>query len=354
MMMQADFLSISNALAALYEKRFGQKALSITAFPACGSDRRYYRMDAAEGVLPSSVIGTWNADKRENAAFVSFAQSFKAARLNVPEIYAVDEALGIYLQQDLGTSTLFALLEKDWLPFVPETNAVFPVYLENLYRKSLNALVDMQLKGKEVIDYSLCTPCPAFHRDAIHWDLNYFKYFFLKLLRVPFGEQALEDDFRTFSACLLEVPCDYFLFRDFQSANIMLKDDDVYFIDFQGGRKGALQYDPASLLFDAKARLPKTIRQSLALYYEDCLTDRTKINRKDFRSYYQAYALCRLLQALGAFGFRGVVENKAGFKESIPPALEMIAEIEQEWCIPKAMPELKACLRRMQSVCRVV
>lgn len=357
------------SLTALYQSRFGCPPAAVEEIPACGSYRRYCRLSSpwavetgkAEGSpapdpVPLTVIGAWNADKKENAAFVSFARSFRQQGLPVPEIFAVDESADIYLQEDLGRVSLYDVVARDWLPLADKAGnsaaaaQIFPDSLKDIYRRVLASLAELQVAGKDCIDYSKCTPCSAFHRDAIHWDLNYFKYFFLRLLRVPFDEQALEDDFRAFSAWLLEASCDYFLYRDFQSANIMLRDGTPCFIDFQGGRRGALQYDPASLLFDAKTRLPRQIRDELREEYICCLSERIPIDRQAFEKHYQGYALCRLLQALGAFGFRGVVEHKPGFRESIPPALAMIRDLLDDWQLPLALPELKACLARMQTV----
>ena len=335
----------------LYRQTFGCAPTAFEPIAACGSDRRYFRLKGVDG----SVIGCINADVKENGAFVSFARSFRAAGLPVPEIYGVSADGSAYLQQDLGGETLYDRVAKDWLPLADEPAAVFPEALESLYRKVLEQLVKLQLTGRKVIDYSKCTPCPAFHRDAIHWDLNYFKYFFLKLTRTAFDEQALEDDFRTLADYLLSVPHDAFLYRDFQSANVMLAGDEPWFIDFQGGRRGALPYDPASMLFDAKTRLPKAVRDRLTDFYYDSLTRQLPLlapdlplpSRSDFMAAFRGYTLVRLMQALGAFGLRGLVEHKPGFAESIPPALALVRECFETDALPVALPELRrlACHR---------
>lgn len=301
--------------------------------PPSGSYRSYCRMQAGS----FSALGAWNADSKENDAFLSFSKSFSDAGLPVPSIYGVDEAEGVYLLEDLGADTLFDCVKSH--PFDDS--------IKTLYRKSLKRLVDLQLKGKDCIDYTKCYPRAAFDRDSMMWDLNYFKYYFLKLVRIPFDEQALEDDFRKFTDYLLEERSDYFLFRDFQSANIMIKEGEPYFIDYQGGRRGALQYDPASLLFDAKAKVPKEERQELISYYIDELEKQVPVDRGQFMGYYQGYVLIRLMQAMGAFGFRGVVEKKPGFMESIPPALVMFEDMLEAWNLPLEIPELKACFQRM-------
>jgi aminoglycoside/choline kinase family phosphotransferase len=320
-------------LAHLFKEWCGKVPQIIEYLPPSGSYRSYCRMKTGT----FTVLGAWNADARENDAFLSFTQSFRNAGVSVPEIYAENRLEGVYLLEDLGSETLFDCVK----------DKAFDESLRTLYRKSLKGLVELQIKGKSCIDFSKCYPRAAFDRDSMMWDLNYFKYYFLKLVRIPFDEQALEDDFRNFTDYLLQERDDYFLFRDFQSANIMVKDGETYFIDYQGGRRGALQYDPASLLFDAKARVPKADRAELIGYYLDELEKKTLVDRAQFMGYYQGFVLIRLMQAMGAFGFRGIVEKKPGFMESIPPALVMFTELLENWSLPVEIPELKACFRRM-------
>jgi len=320
-------------LAQMFTDWCGQEPQQISFLPQSGSYRSYCRMQS--GSL--SALGAWNADARENDAFLSFSKSFKNEGLPVPSIYAEDLIEGVYLLEDFGAFTLFDLVKEH--PFNDQ--------LKGIYEKSLRGLVEIQLKGKECIDYSKCYPRAAFDRDSMMWDLNYFKYYFLKLLRIPFDEQALEDDFRCFTDYLLLERGDYFLFRDFQSANIMVSKGEPYFIDYQGGRRGALQYDPASLLFDAKARIPKAKRQELIEFYVNVLSEKIEVDKLAFMGSYQGYVLIRLMQAMGAFGFRGVIEKKPGFMESIPPALSMFEDILEDWTLPIEIPELKACFERM-------
>jgi aminoglycoside/choline kinase family phosphotransferase len=337
------------SLARLCKQHFGLEISNLQEMPACGSYRRYYRI-YLPAPAPASVIGVWNADLRENAAFVSFAQSFYRAGLPVPQIYAADPQGCIYLQQDLGDQSLFSLLNSEWFPVKDKPAARFPERLFLLYKKSLSCLLDMQLAGKDCIDYSKSTPSASFHRDAMHWDLNYFKYFFLRLLKIPFDEQALENDFRSLVDFLQTAPSDYFLFRDFQTANIMVMEDEPYFIDFQGGRRGLLQYDPASLLYDAKSYLPRNSRTELLEYYVSLLETKADVRAGDFLHYFHSAVLLRLMQALAAFGFRGVVERKPGFKESIPPALDLIDELMQDWNLPIPLREIHSCFVHMLTV----
>lgn len=325
--------TVLNRLQQLFVDWCGLSPEHITQLPPSGSYRCYWRMQAGN----RSALGTWNADLKENDAFLSFTRSFLRVGLPVPVVYAECQEDGLYLLEDLGSCMLFDRVHAK--PFDDS--------LERLYEASLEQLVNVQLQGKDCIDFSKCYPRAAFDRNSMMWDLSYFKYYFLKLVRVPFDEQALEEDFCRFTDYLLQERSDYFLFRDFQSANIMIKDEKPYFIDYQGGRRGALQYDPASLLFDAKARLPKEARQRLILHYLDALEEKKPVFRTEFLHFYEGFVLIRLMQAMGAFGFRGIVEKKPGFMESIPPALTLFNDQLEGWSLPVEIPELKACFHRM-------
>lgn len=333
-MLHVDPIILSR-LHQLFVDWCGLSPEQVTQLPPSGSYRCYWRMQAGS----RTALGTWNADLKENDAFLSFTRSFLQAGLPVPTIYAELPEEGLYLLEDLGSCMLFDRVH----------GKPFDDSLERLYEASLEQLVDLQLKGKDCIDFSKCYPRAAFDRNSMMWDLNYFKYYFLKLVRIPFDEQALEDDFCRFTDYLLQERSDYFLFRDFQSANIMIKDENPYFIDYQGGRRGALQYDPASLLFDAKARLPKEARQRLIMHYLDVLEEKKPVFRTEFLHFYEGFVLIRLMQAMGAFGFRGIVEKKPGFMESIPPALTLFSDVLENWSLPVDIPELKTCFHRMQT-----
>ena len=249
-------------LKKLYHSLFNEECTSFEEMPRSGSYREYYRLKDESG---RSVIGVYNEDRKENIAFLSFCRHFRAHDLSVPEILAEDLDNHIYLQTDLGDTTLYAYLTSVY------KSGIFPQALIELYKDILEELPRFQLEAGKSIDFKKCYPRHSFDRQSIMWDLNYFKYYFLKLAKIPFDEQELENDFNVFADYLLLTDCTHFLYRDFQSRNIMLKDGKPYFIDFQGGRYGALQYDVASLLYDAKADIPQYIRDMLYDHYLDVL-----------------------------------------------------------------------------------
>lgn len=326
-------------LVELFEKWSNQAVTQVTALPLSGSYREYYRLRSDK----LSVLGVYNSDKRENDAYLGFTDLLQKEKLNVPQTYCVDKEHDIYLIQDLGDTTLFALLEQE------RTSLEFPLSVLSIYKKVLRHLIQIQVKGATAIDYSLCYPRAAFDHQSMMWDLNYFKYHFLKLGRIPFDEQRLEDDFNRFIEYLLSEKHDYFLYRDFQSRNIMVVNDEPWFIDYQGGRKGALQYDVASLLYDAKADMPNHIREELLDFYIDELDKILPINKLSFKTYYQGYALIRMLQAMGAYGFRGFFEKKEHFLKSIPFALDNLGELLPKLPFLSTMPELQKTLKLVAS-----
>jgi aminoglycoside/choline kinase family phosphotransferase len=208
------------------------------------------------------------------------------------------------------------------------------------YENVVATLPRFQVEAGRDLDYSLCYPCGSFDRQSITWDLNYFKYYFLRLAGIPFSESALENDFGKLTDFLLSANCDYFLYRDFQSRNVMLHRGNPYFVDYQGGRKGALQYDIASMLFDAKADLPPELRQRLLDHYLNALNGYTKITRDEFLHHYYAYVYVRIMQALGAYGFRGFYERKAHFLQSVPFALKNLRWLAHNVEFPVHLPTL--------------
>src|SRR6202048_2966647 len=268
-----------------------------------GSGRKIIRLSGET----DSAIGVLYVVREENVAFLEFSKHFRRRGLPVPEIYGEDLSQGAYLEEDLGDTTLFEFLSKNR----QGENIAAPVV--EAYRKVVAVLPRFQVEAGRDLNYEVCYPIGSFDRQSVAWDLNYFKYYFLRLAGVPFNEQALEDDFGRLTEFLMTADRRYFLYRDFQSRNIVLRDSQPYFVDYQGGRKGALQYDIASLLFDAKADLPPEARQELLDHYLDALSAYIKVDREAFMRHYYAYVYVRILQALGAYGFRGFYERTPHF-----------------------------------------
>ncbi len=324
-------------LITLFQKRFSEEVETLEMLPPSGSYREYLRLKSRH----FSAIGTWNEDEKENNAFVSFSHHLRANGVNVPEIYEYDQEERIYLQEDLGDTTLFSFLSD-----VRLQNG-FSSEIIDIYRKVVKVLPVIQVTAGREIDFNFCYPRKAFDRQSMMWDLNYFKYYFLKLAKVPFDEQALEDDYTAFCDYLLKAESDFFLMRDFQSRNILLRQGEPWFIDYQGGRRGALQYDLASWLFDAKADIPQPVREELIEEYLDRLMEVHPVNRKEFKQYFYGYVLIRIMQAMGAYGFRGFYEKKTHFLKSIPFALLNLNVVMQKLDIPIQLPELFAVLNSL-------
>src|SRR5216117_2630089 len=273
-----------------------------------GSGRKIIRLANKK----SRAVGILYGVREENAAFLEFSKHFRRHGLPVPEIYAEDLSHGAYLEEDLGDTTLFEFLSNN-----RAGENIAPQVVES-YRQVVAVLPRFQIEAGRDLNYRVCYPRASFDRQSVAWELNYFKYYFLRLAGIPFNEQALEDDFGRLTKFLLSAGRDYFLYRDFQSRNVMLRDGHPFFLDYQGGRKGALQYDIASLLYDAKADLPPELRLQLLDHYLDELAGFVDLGRDAFMQHYYAYVYIRIMQALGAYGFRGFYERKAHFLQSVP------------------------------------
>lgn len=318
-------------LKQLYYHSCGNEAIQIQKLPQSGSYREYYRMTNAD----FSAIGVHSEDKVENEAFLSMCKTFYQHGFNVPEIYDTQLSDNVYLLEDLGNTTLYDFVKKQ------EKRDPSNEELKKLYERTIIDLSRFQIDMKEKIDYSFCYPRAAFDEQSMQWDLNYFKYNFLKLARIPFDEQKLENDFKTLMAYLLKVPGDYFMYRDFQSSNIMLRENGLFYIDFQGGRKGPLPYDLASLLYDAKAELSNDLRDHLLEYYCEILSGKINQGYDQFKDSFGYFVLLRMMQAFGAYGFRGLHEKKARFIESIPGALDNLNHVLNHYTFHLKLPELR-------------
>ena len=329
------------SIANLYKLWKGIEPLSVDLLPQSGSERRYFRLHGNEG----SVIGTYGANIKENETFFYFSRQFNNKKLTVPEILAISDDKIFYLQEDFGDVSLLNHLEKDGF-----TDKIY-----GLFKKSLISLADLQVKGDKGLDYTKCLTNAEFGKQAIMADLLYFKYYFLDALRKPYDKQKLIDDFEALSNYLTHTEYKYFMFRDFQSRNIMVTStseglgEAVHFIDYQGGMKGAPQYDVASMLWQARANLPDEWKYNLLEDYMDALENilNKSIDRKNFQSQYNGYVLIRLLQVLGAYGFRGLFERKAQFLTSIPLTLRNLKEFFRHQNIGISVPEF----RKVMEIC---
>lgn len=326
-----------NAVSQLYKSWTGKEPSQVDVLPQSGSDRRYFRLYNGEG---KTFIGTHGLNVPENEAFIYFAEHFRKKQLNVPEILAVSYDKTIYLQKDFGNVSLLNVLESKGL-----TQEVY-----DLFKESLHQLSRLQVLGDAGLNYKKCLTNEEFGKQAIMADLLYFKYYFLDALQRPYDKQKLIDDFEALSNYLTHTEYKYFMFRDFQSRNILVTDDsEVHFIDFQGGMKGAPQYDVASMIWQARANLPDDWKNSLLEDYMnsfEAIIENT-IDKEVFRSQYNGYVLIRLLQVLGAYGFRGLFERKAQFLTSIPSALKNLKWFFENQSLGIVLPEFKKVL----SVC---
>ena len=301
-------------LQHLYQTYTGVAAETITELPSSGSNRRYFRLTGTQ-----NLIGVYGTSIEENNAFLYMAAHFRKKGLPVPEVYCVSADKTCYLQEDLGDTLLFNAIEKG------RTTSVFSEEEKELLRKTIRLLPAIQFAGADGFDFSHCYP--EFNQRSILWDLNYFKYCFLKATGLEFQEDKLEDDFQKMSDVLLRSSSATFMYRDFQSRNVMIKDDKPWFIDFQGGRKGPFFYDVASFLWQAKAQYPDTLKKELLEEYIDALCKYKPVDREYFFSQLHHFVLFRTLQVLGAYGFRGYFEKKPHFIQSVPYAIENLRQL---------------------------
>jgi aminoglycoside/choline kinase family phosphotransferase len=320
--------SVREEFIRLFEEWSGEAVRTISSIPESGSYRLYARISGDS----SHAIAVYHTDLRENTAFIEFARHFRSKGLPVPEIFAVSSSGEMYLQEDFGDCDLFAFLHSSDNHDQNERR--------NILESIIQWLPRIQVEGHAGLDYSIAYPRKVFDKQSMLWDLNYFKYNFLKLVRLPFDEQLLEDDFHTFSDFLCEASQDFFLYRDFQSRNIMIRDNAPGFIDFQGGRMGFPAYDLASLLFDAKAGFTADERTWLYGMYRESLASYNRDWAEQLDRFYPGFVLIRKMQALGAFGFRGLIENKKSFLLSIPPAMQNLEHVTSNFTLECRVPEL--------------
>ena len=325
--------SMIDAVSEVYKAWCGKQPEQVDVLPQSGSDRRYFRLYNQKG---ETVIATLGINVPENDTFIYFSNHFQNKDLHVPEVLAVNDDRTIYLQNDLGDVSLLSVLEEKG--YSDETY--------NLFRESLHQLARVQVLGDEDLDYEKCLTNKEFGKQAILADLLYFKYYFLDGLRKPYDKQKLIDDFEALSSYLTFTEFKFFMFRDFQSRNIQIKNNQVFFIDYQGGMKGAPQYDVASIIWQARANLPDKWKENLLEDYMNSFESiiGQPLDRAVFQSQYNGYVLIRLLQVLGAYGFRGLFERKAQFLTSIPLALNNLRWFIENNSLGISVPEFKRVL----------
>lgn len=330
--------SIEETLKELINNYLSETINEIKRLPASGSSRSYYRVFTKE----KSYIATYSTNVEENTAFLIFSKHFKSKGLPVPEIFAVNDDKTCYIQSDFGDASLFDYVNKCL------QNKSYDETTIELYKKAISDLVDFQIKGNDGLDYSVAYPTPIFNKESIMDDLNYFKYYFLKLNEeIIFNETRLNRDFQKLADYAMQSPSDFFMYRDFQSRNIMIKDDTPFFIDYQGGRKGPLQYDIVSILYQVKAQIPDYLRKELLLFYKEKLSNYLNVDDIHFDRYYKTFVLIRLLQVLGAYGFRGLIQKKTHFLESIPFALKELIALKDNLNLSLELKELSSVLNQM-------
>ena len=311
-------------LTELYKDWRGQKPASTERLAGAGSNRVYYRMADAED---RTVIGCVGTSREENEAFIYLSRHFATKELPVPEVLACSSDHMRYLQTDLGATSLFDAISKG-----REAGGQYDSRERELLRQTIGQLPRIQFKGAQGLDFSHCYPKPTFDREGIFFDLNYFKYCFLKATGTDFHEVRLEADFRALADDLLADDCQAFLYRDFQARNVMLAPEPC-FIDFQGGRRGPFYYDLASFLWQASARYPDDLRKELIDEYYTAAQQYAEMPpREHFNRRLRLFVFFRTLQVLGAYGFRGYLERKQHFIDSIPPAIQNMRQLlaEQE------------------------
>ena len=328
-------------LRQLAEKYYQSPCIKMEKIPQSGSVRIYCRL-LFDG--KPSLMGVYNEDVAENRAFFAYTRFFEKQGVNVPQLFDIHENEQYYLLSDLGDETLYSFLlqHRDGQSLAPE--------VIEYYQKVIRQLPMIQMTGKQGLDFSVAYPRHAFDRQSMQWDLNYFKYYFVKLSKITFDEQKLEDDFQTLMDDLLQCDSDFFLYRDFQSRNIMIHNEEVYFIDYQGGRKGSYFYDIASLLFDGKADLPFDLRESLLDLYLSELQKHITVDTSDFRKHFYSLVLIRIMQAMGAYGYRGYFEKKSHFLQSIPYAMTNINYLLTGDKLPGNISYLKNILHQLTKV----
>ena len=335
--------STETALGGLFHTWCDEMPETIETLPPTASKRTYYRLKSKN----NTAIGVHNPNFKENRAFISMTHFFRNERICVPEVYLCDQDNDIYLLEDLGDRTLFSFILDH------SNHSVNSFELKEALREALKELARIQVMGGKKMDFSICHPYKRFSQDSILWDLNYFREQFLHQMGIGYHPEKLREDFQQFADFIMQADNDYLMYRDFQSRNIMLHQNKLYFIDYQGFRKGPLQYDVASFLFQARAKLPEELREEMLDYYMGIAEMYTPVNRQEFIRYYYPVALVRVLQTLGAYGLRGLKEGRQHFIKSIPLALENLRLLQEKNELLNDLPELGRIIKELSLIKKV-
>ena len=306
-------------LKPLFESYTGQQLQEISEMPASGSNRRYFRLRGGN----LSIIGVIGTNLQENHSFITIARHFKEKGLKVPTVFAVNEDESAYIQEDLGDQVLYGMVSEG------RESGLYSSVETQLLKKAIEQLPRLQFVGAQGLDWKCCYPQETFDARMVDFDLNYFKYCFLKATGLEFNEVLLQDDFEKFKKDLLQEEDNTFMYRDFQARNVMVRDGEPWFIDFQGGRRGPIYYDVASFIWQARSRFPEDLKQELIKTYLRSLQSYKKVDESHFMERLRLFVLFRTLQVLGAYGFRGYFEKKPHFLASVPYALSNLRSLLQ-------------------------
>ncbi len=324
-------MDIKEILTQRYTQFYNATPQKVEAITKAGSNRSYYRFYGEK----ETILGVYSENIAETKTFLYFSEVFEKLELNTPKIFHISDDFLTYFIEDFGNDLLLSVVEKEYKQFDTFTDR-----LTELYKKSISALVKMQITAGKSIDFSRAYSISKFDKQSILFDLNYFKYYFLNRLEIQYDEKLLQDDFDALAEYLDTNGIKNFMFRDFQARNILVKDEEVYFIDYQGGRKGAMQYDMASLLWQAKAQIPFEKKIELLNFYISEVSENIEIDKENFEKEFWFYLYIRILQTLGAYGNRGLIEKKRHFIESIPFAIDNLKELLEYKSILKNYKEL--------------
>jgi len=328
-------------LKKLFKQHFNEEVFDFKALKGDGSDRTVYRLTSQN----HTAIGIYGKNRKENEAFISFSKTLSEQKIKVPEIYEIDLDNHIYLEEDLGDELLFTWMEKI------KSSESFNTEIVAMYQNVLKVLPTIQIIAGKKINFGLCYQHIEFAHESMLWDMHYFKWNFLNLFyKDNIDNELLECDFNQLANILMQEDRNFFMYRDFQSRNIMIKNNEPYFIDYQSGRRGALQYDVASLLYDAKAKIPQEIREALLDFYISEVNKIINVNPKKFKKYFYGFVLIRIMQALGAYGFVGIVKNKPHFLNSIPFAIDNLRILQKQCSFLSDLPVLNNIIEKICAI----